>query len=53
MPRPFLQATNVLSQLYAAHEEGRPAAGLCVMVRVEGHMVTVEGRDGSLIAKST
>lgn len=26
-----MKATNVLSQLYAAHEEGRPAAGLCVM----------------------
>ena len=48
-PCPFLQATDVLSQLYAAHEEGRPAAGLSVMVR---EPVTVEGRDGSLIVKS-
>lgn len=39
----------MLSQLYAAHEEGRPVAGLSVMVR---DPVTVEGRDGSLIVKS-
>ena len=48
-PAPLLQATDVLSQLYAAHEEGRPAAGLSVMVR---DPVTVEGRDGSLVVKS-